>query len=153
MNGWFGGSVFPVALGVFAGANLTFQALVNSQLRAIIGSSLRASLVSYVGGTLCCIAIILARRESLNVFDRHFQPSNAIFWTGGLYGLLYLALTVWLLPRIASTQLFALIVAGQLLAALVFDQFGLFGNVARPIDLSRFAGVALLVFAVYLIRR
>jgi transporter family-2 protein len=141
------------ALAMFAGANLTFQALVNTQLRAVVGSPLRASLVSYVGGTLCCIAFILARHESLNVFDRGVGGSNALLWTGGLYGLLYLAIVVWLLPRMGATQLFALVVGGQLVAALILDQFGLFGSVVRPIEASKICGIVLLVVAVYLIRR
>ena len=79
--------------------------------------------------------------------------TNAIVWTGGLYGLIYLAITIWLLPRISATQVFAFIVAGQLLSALIFDQIGLFGAIGRPIDAPRLLGVALLVAAVILIRR
>jgi transporter family-2 protein len=140
-------------LGVFAGANLTFQALVNSQLRAVLGSPLKASLVSYIGGTLFCTAFLLVRRESLNLFGGREGNGNLLLWTGGLYGLIYLIITVWLLPRIPSTQLFAVIVAGQLLSALIFDQFGLFGAVVRPIDAYKVCGIGLLVIAVLLIRR
>lgn len=154
MNGWFGvGSLLFVALGLFAGANLTFQAVVNSQLRSILTSPLRASFVSYLGGTLCCIAFLLVRGESLNVFNVRVGYDRAIFWTGGLYGLVYLAITIWLVPRVPLTALFAIIVAGQLLAALVFDQFGIFGTAIRPIDASKLFGIVLLVAAVYLIRR
>ena len=75
-------------LGVFAGANLTFQALVNSQLRAVLGSPLKASLVSYIGGTLFCPAFLLVRRESLNLFGGREGNGNLLLWTGGLYGLI-----------------------------------------------------------------
>jgi transporter family-2 protein len=142
-----------LGLAMFAGANLTFQALVNAQLRGYLGSPLRAGLVSYIGGTLFCVAFLLIRRESLNVFDGRAPTGNAIIWTGGLYGLIYLVITVWLLPRIPATQVFAFIVAGQLLSALIFDQIGLFGAIGRSIDASKLLGVALLVVAVILIRR
>lgn len=146
-------TVAALALAMFAGANLTFQALVNTQLRASVGSPLRASLVSYIGGTICCVAFLLTRGESLNVFDHGVRGSKLIYWTGGLYGLVYLAIIVWLLPRMGSTQVFAFVVGGQLLAALILDQLGLFGAIVRPIDAYRVFGVALLVAAVFLIRR
>lgn len=154
MNVWVvPGSLLLVALGLFAGANLTFQAIVNAQLRSILASPLRASLVSYLGGTLCCVVLLIARRESLNVFDLRAMQTHAIYWTGGLYGLLYLAIVIWLVQRMPLGALFAIVVAGQLVAALVFDQIGAFGTPVRPIDISKIAGVILLIAAVYLIRR
>lgn len=142
-----------LTLGLFAGANLTFQALVNTQLRTVVGSPLRAGLVSYIGGTLFCTIFLLVRRESLNLFSGGEGAGNLLLWTGGLYGLIYLIIAVWLLPRIPSSEVFAFIVAGQLLSAMIFDQFGLFGAVVRPIDAYKVCGVGLLVVAVFLIRR
>ncbi len=142
-----------VALGLFAGANLTFQALVNAQLRAVLQSPLRAGLVSYVGGTLCCAMLLALRRESFNIFDGRAAGSGALLWTGGAYGLVYLLLAIWLIPRLGSGQVFVIIVAGQLLAALIFDQFGLFGVTPRPIDAYKILGVSFLIAAVFLIRR
>ena len=142
-----------VALGLFAGANLTFQALVNAQLRGVLQSPLRAGLVSYVGGTFCCMVLLAARRESFSLFDARAAGSNALFWTGGAYGLIYLLLAIWLIPRLGSGQVFVIIVAGQLLAAVIFDQFGLFGAAPRPIDASKILGVLFLIAAVILIRR
>lgn len=154
MNAWFGVSpLIFLALGLFAGANLTFQAIVNAQLRTVLLSPLRASFVSYLGGTLCCIVFLLARRESLDIFNVRAINNHAIYWTGGLYGLIYLAITIWLVPRVPLTAIFAVIVAGQLLAALAFDQIGIFGTAVRPIDASKIFGIVLLVAAVYFIRR
>lgn len=150
-----GSGAFPilVVLAMVAGASLTFQALVNAQLRGLLGSPLRASFVSYIVGTLACAVVLLVRRESFAVFDGRIASANALYWTGGVYGLAYLAITIWLLPRIPTTQLFSFIVAGQLLAALVFERIGLFGTVRGPIDASKLIGIAFMVLAVYLIRR
>jgi transporter family-2 protein len=153
MKGTGGMTLLLMALGIFAGANLAFQALISSQLRSLLVSPLRASLVSYVGGTLCCVAFLIARRESVNVFAGRAVESSPILWTAGLYGLIYLLIAIWLLPRMGSTQVFALVVAGQLLAAALFDAIGLFGVSVRPLDLSKVLGIAMLVAAVYLIRR
>ena len=71
------------SLGMFAGANLAFQAVVNTQLRTFVQTPLRSSLVSYLGGTLRCIVALLATRQSLNIAPAAFI-ANWWLWTGGL---------------------------------------------------------------------
>jgi transporter family-2 protein len=140
------------ALGVFAGANLAFQAVLLTKLRTFVGSPLRASFVSYLGGTLVCALALFATRQSLDVSAPAIR-ANWWLWTGGLYGLVYLAIAVWLIPRLGTATVVALVVAGQMLAALTFDHFGLFGIPPRPIDASKMIATVLLVAAVVLIRR
>ncbi|HEV2741427.1 MAG TPA: DMT family transporter [Candidatus Elarobacter sp.] len=144
--------VVLAALGTFAGANLAFQAVVNTQLRGFLVNPLRASFVSYIGGTLCCVILLLATRQSLNVVDPGMR-SNWLLWTGGLYGLVYLIIVVWLIPKLGSATVLALVVAGQMLASLAFDHTGLFGIVPRSIDVPKVIGAAFLVAGVVLIRR
>ncbi|HEY4442107.1 MAG TPA: DMT family transporter [Candidatus Elarobacter sp.] len=137
---------------MFAGANLALQAVINTQLRTFVDTPLRSSLVSYLGGTICCAAALLVTRQSLNVIS----PATAThwwLWTGGLYGLVYLVIVVWLTPRLGTAPVFALVVAGQMLAALAFDQAGWLGGPSRPIDAGKLAGVAALVFGVLMLRR
>lgn len=139
-------------LGIFAGANIAFQAVVNTQLRVYLGSPLRSSLTSYLVGLITCIVAVLATRQSLIIVDPAL-PSHWWLWTGGIYGVVYLVIVVWLIPRIGSAATFALVVAGQMIATLVFDQIGLFGIATRTIDPLKIVGVALLVVGVILIRR
>lgn len=139
-------------LGIFAGANLAFQAVVNTQLRAYLGSPLRSSLTSYLVGLVTCIVAVLVTRQSLNIVDPAL-PSRWWLWTGGIYGVIYLVIVVWLIPRIGSAATFALVVAGQMIATLVFDQIGLFGLAARMVDPLKILGAGLLVAGVILIRR
>ena len=140
------------ALGVFAGANLAFQAVVNTQLRAFVGTPLRSSLVSYLGGTICCLVMLALTRQSFNVMDPAIR-TNWWLWTGGAYGLIYLAVAIWLIPRLGAAPVFALVVTGQLLATLAFDHVGLFGMEPRTIDGAKVLGAAFLVLGVVLIRR
>ncbi len=140
------------ALGIFAGVNLAFQAVVNTQLRAFVDTPLRSSFVSYIGGTLCCAVLLLVTGQSLNVFHPAMK-AHWWLWTGGVYGLIYIAIAIALIPRLGSAPVLALIVAGQMLATLVFDHTGLFGMTVRPMDASKLAGAALLVLGVVLIRR
>jgi transporter family-2 protein len=49
--------------------------------------------------------------------------------------------------------MFALVVAGQLMASLALDNWGLLGYPVRPLSWERLLGTALLVAGVVLIRR
>ncbi|MDQ2764074.1 MAG: DMT family transporter [Pseudomonadota bacterium] len=140
------------ALGIFAGANLAFQAVVNTQLRAFVGTPLRASFVSYVGGTVCCLILLAVTRQSLSLAEPGMR-SHWWLWTGGVYGLAYIAIAIWLIPRLGSAPVFALVVAGQMVATLAFDHFGLFGIAGRPLDPAKVLGAAFLVAGVVLIRQ
>jgi bacterial/archaeal transporter family-2 protein len=75
-----------------------------------------------------------------------------LFGAGGFGLLLYLTLS-HTLPRLGAGAALTLIIAGQLLMGLLIDQFGWFGAVVRPIDLTRILAVLLLMAGAYLLVR
>jgi transporter family-2 protein len=73
-------------------------------------------------------------------------------WTGGFFGVVYIVTAIILLPKLGAATVIAFIVAGQMLASLVFDQLGLLGLAHHPVSLPRIAGAVLLIAGVVLIR-
>jgi bacterial/archaeal transporter family-2 protein len=73
-------------------------------------------------------------------------------WTGGIFGAIYIAISILLLPRLGAALVVALIVLGQMLGALAFDHFALLGVPENPVSLTRVVGAALLIAGVVLIR-
>jgi transporter family-2 protein len=59
---------------------------------------------------------------------------------------------VFLVTRLGAATLFSFAIAGQLLAALVLDRFGLLGLVARELTLGRVAGAALVLVGALMVR-
>jgi bacterial/archaeal transporter family-2 protein len=57
-----------------------------------------------------------------------------------------------MVPRLGAAATLALIVVGQMLASLAFDQFGLLGLPQQSASLTRLAGAAFLILGVALIR-
>ena len=80
------------------------------------------------------------------------QRSNWMSWTGGIFGAVYITISILLLPRLGAATVIALIVAGQMLASLAFDQFGFLGVPVHPLSVARAAGALFLVAGVVLIR-
>lgn len=140
------------ALAMAAGASFMVQAAVNTSLRLSLGSASWASFVSYLGGALLMLAVIIVTREAWPQPEA-VARSHWLAWSGGLWGAIYVVITVLLLPHLGAATLLALIVAGMMLASLAFDHFGLMGVPQQAMSLTRLLGVAFLVAGVALIRR
>jgi bacterial/archaeal transporter family-2 protein len=72
--------------------------------------------------------------------------------TGDCLGVVYIVLSILLLQRLGASAVVAFVVAGQMLGALAFDQFGLMGLERLPATPLRLAGALLLVGGVVLMR-
>jgi transporter family-2 protein len=144
--------LWPVLLGLGAGACLVVQATLSGSLRSALSSWAWAGLVSYVGGTVAMLAILAVRREPWPTTLAGATWPSAL-WTGGFFGALYLVLAIVLLPRLGAAALVACVVTGQMLASVAFDHFGWLGVPRHPVSASRAIGAVLLVGAVDLMRR
>lgn len=143
----------PALLFAFVvGALLPLQVGVNAQLREPLGHPLMAALANFVVGTVALALLLLALRVRWPGAAQLMAPPLYL-WCGGLLGALYIVSTVLLGPRLGAATLLALVVAGQMLASLVFDHYGLAGFEPHPVNPWRLLGVALLIGGVTLIVR
>jgi transporter family-2 protein len=62
---------------------------------------------------------------------------------GGLFGAVFVASIIIAVPRLGVVTTITLAVLGQLLAAAVVDNFGLFGNPQIKLGPERVVGIAL----------
>jgi transporter family-2 protein len=79
--------------------------------------------------------------------------SEWYLYIGGFLGVAILAAPIFLVPRIGTTSTLIAIVLGQLIIALVIDQFGLFASPKVEISLARGVGVFLVAIGAYLVGR
>ncbi len=143
---------FFIGLALLAGATLPTQAGINAQLQLHWARHpALASLVSFTVGTLALILYCVAARVPFPSFAG--STTQWWHWVGGLLGALFVTVVTFLAPRLGAATMVGLVVAGQMLASVGLDHFGLLGYAERPLSLMRLVGVALLVFGVILIRR
>lgn len=138
-------------LAVGAGASFVMQQAVNADLRVSLASPAWAGFVSYLGGTICMLALAVALRDALPSSGA-IAKSNWWAWSGGFFGAVYIAVSILLLPRLGAATVIALIVVGQMLGSLAFDHFGLFGLPQHPADAPRILGALLLIAGAVLVR-
>jgi transporter family-2 protein len=141
MSGW-------LALGFLAGMANALQGAVNAQLRAAVRDPLWATLLSFLVGTAALVLLIAVTRAPVPVH----LPARPVVWTGGLLGVLFVCAAIVLVPRIGAGTMIGLMVAGQMAAALLLDQFGLLGVPVHPTSPARALGAVLVVGGVLLLR-
>jgi transporter family-2 protein len=142
---------FAYAIGLAAGISFVFQQAVNASLRADIGSVWWAGFASYLGGTIIMLAGAVALRDQFPGWAV-IARSNAISWTGGVFGAIYITISILLVPRLGAATVIALLVAGQMLGSLTFDHFGLFGLPVHHVTAPRGIGAVLLLAGAVLVR-
>lgn len=145
-------SIIATVLAVLAGGSIVLQQTLNSNLRVTLNSTAWAGFTSYFVGLVCMAMLAVTTRDSI--------PAAGIAarapwwaWSGGLFGAIFIGLSILLVPRLGAATFIALLVAGQMLASVSFDHFGVLGLAQRSIDGPKLLGVAFLVAGVVLIRR
>ncbi len=137
---------------VGAGASVALQQVLNASLRMQLGSPWWAGFVSYFVGMVAMLAAALALPGPQLSLAGLSAGGAWVAWTGGLFGALFIATAILMVPRLGAATVLALIVVGQMLGALSFDHFGLFGVAQRSASVLRLAGAGCLVLGVVLIR-
>jgi transporter family-2 protein len=141
-----------MALGLGAGASIIVQQALVADLRSALNSALWAVFVSYLGGLLTMMALLAVSRQAWPTAAQ-VGASSWLSWAGGVFGVIYIAIAVAILPRLGAATTLALILTGQMLASVVIDHFGLFGVPRHPVDLGRLFGVLMLAGGVALVSR
>lgn len=133
------------------GAILPVQAAVNARLSKTVGSPVVAALISFLVGTAVLLLFILVKRQPMSWQGLRGAP--IWMFTGGLIGAFYVAIVTFITPTLGGALTFALVITGQLIAALLLDHFGWLGLPVQHITPGRVVGVILLLVGIILIRR
>ncbi|WP_448953463.1 DMT family transporter [Labrys neptuniae] len=127
-----------------AGAVVPFQAGANATLGRLMGHPLWATLVSLAVSIAIIPPVMAAFRVSAPALGTALKGPWWI-WTGGLAGVIYITAALLLAPRLGAANFMVAVIAGQMIASLAIDHFGLMGFAQKPVDPVRLCGVLLIV--------
>ena len=139
-------------LALVAGAMMPTQAATNNKMAVIVDSPLLSAFISFLVGTVALFVYVLVSGVPIaNLTSSKDAP--AIAWIGGLLGAFFVTAAVVLVPRLGVAMTFSLIIAGQMIATLIIDHFGLLGVPVKEVSVARLGGIVLIAAGVVLIRR
>lgn len=140
-----------LTLAFATGLMIPFQLAFNAQLGIAVKSPLTGAFFVFAVGLVASVLVILFSRAPLpNLAMVGKIPPTA--WIGGIIATLYIVAVVFLVPRIGVGMTAVLVVAGQLVGALILDHFGAFGAPQSPISLLKGIGLILIVSGAALIK-
>lgn len=141
----------PFALALLAGAVLPFQAAGNAAVGRALGHWLWGAFASLSVSSLVVIAALLILRVPAPDLGKAMQGPWWL-WIGGVLGAMYLAGAAALIPKLGAAGFLVLVVAGQIITAVLADHFGVMGLGGKPLNLARLAGVLLILCGVLLVQ-
>ena len=141
-----------IIMALVLGALLPIQAIINARLSRVVSSSIVTAFISFAVGTIALFFYLLLTRQ-FHLQAIPFRQSPWWIWIGGLLGTFYVAGIVVLVPRLGVALSFSLVIAGQMMIAMLFDHFGWLGVAVREISFGKIAGAILLIVGVFLIRK
>jgi len=133
------------------GAGVAVQSVMNARLRVLLEGPFWAAAGQFVVGLMFLLLVALLTRQSAPVTSG-IPRAPWWIWAGGLFGATFILVNIILTPKLGATLTLAMMIVGQLSAALVVDHYGLFGGTIVRISATRLAGVVLLLLGVSLIR-
>ncbi|EPJ46518.1 MAG: hypothetical protein OFPII_19930 [Osedax symbiont Rs1] len=140
-----------VFFAVIAGSMIPIQGALNARLGAAMVHPMQATLVSYIGGTIACVVVLLIAQASLPDYKR-LAGIDWYLYLGGFLGAVFVSGMLYLMPKIGIANMLAAAIFGQLVMSVAFDHFGLAG-ITIEINASRIFGIVLLLAGVYFLQR
>ncbi len=134
-----------VVIGLIGGMAIAMQA----PLAALIGKQLgifESVFIVHLGGLIAVAALLLFMGGGrLN----EWQSVPLYAWTAGVFGVIAVGSTAFMIPRIGVATAITLIIAGQLIVAALIDHFGLVGVTTKALTLERVAGLGLVLIGAW----
>lgn len=140
-----------VLLVLLAGASIAVQPVINATAAVQMGHPLWGALASALVTFLALALVITSLRIPLPSAES-LRGFPSWLYAGGLIGAFMLFIALLAAPRLGVATTAALIIAGQLAAALMIDQFGWLGMPQQSITGLRVVGAVCLLAGAILIR-
>ena len=139
-------------IAVLLGILFPLQASINAALGRHLASPLQASFISFAGGALLLLIVTAISPAGLPSLAA-VRGAGPLLCTGGLYGAIFVTMSVVLTPKIGTANFFAAVLLGQLCTAVIFDRLQLFGLPYRAVSWQRLLGIALCFLGLYFMSR
>lgn len=131
------------AWSLMAGVGIPLIGVLNSGIARSVGNPFAATAVMFAVAALVSFGLTLPLYGPPTIAQLGSAPPIS-YGAGLLIGFYVLSATI-IIPRFGAASFIAFILAAQVLTSAAIDQFGLFGMERRPIDITKLAGLVVIV--------
>lgn len=133
-----------------SGAVLPMQAAMNGQLARTLGGPIWAAAFTSLSVVAFLVILNFAGGRALPRMDG-LAAIPWWAWLSGLCGAIFLTGTTFAVSRLGAANLVALVITGQIIAAMLLDKFGLLGLTPQPLSTQRLLAAGLMAAGAVLI--
>lgn len=131
------------------GIGIPVMAALNGRLGTQLGSPWAAAFLLFaLGAVISGVVMAFAGMPQQGWFTA--QP---FYYAGAVLVAFYVLSITYSAPRIGVANAVFFVLVGQIVAAALIDQYGLFGAMKSPLNGMRFFGIALMLAGTYFARR
>ena len=141
--------IFLSGLGVVAGGMIALQSVLSSSLGQRVGNLGSIFLLTLINSVILAVLIIIFPGAS--TFQNAPGASEWYLYAAGILGIAILAITIFLVPKFGTTSTLVSIILGQLLLALIIDNYGILASPKIPINLIRVLGIVLVIIGAFFV--
>ena len=134
------GTRLAIVFALVAGLAGAAQAAISGALGRRVGSVQAAAFGTFIAATILVILAVALGRGGGIVAAIHQPPW---LWLTGVLGATIVLAITFAPPRIGTFATVGLLIAGQLIAGVLIDAYGLLGSPRLPVTLTRASGLIL----------
>jgi len=143
------GLIPVIIIATIGGIAITLQAQFMGLMDKNIGT-LESMFITYgTGGLLIGLAMLVHQGGNLSAWRN--VPWYAL--AAGVLGLIIIGTIGYSTPRLGLVTTLTILVASQFLVGALLDHFGILGADLRPLNLTRLAGIVVMLAGVWLVIR
>jgi len=139
------------SLTVFLGVVLTVHLAMNGKVGAVIGNPRVGNAMFWCIGAVTAVAIGLTGWQAGALSG--LRQVNPVLLTAGAMGASLVFGIAWLIPQIGAGPMTLMLLAGQILSAMVLSHFGWLGSPVQPVSAMNIIGAVVMVAGIYLATR
>jgi len=135
-----------ILIGLAGGVAVGLQSPMASMITQRLGLFESVFIVHIGGAVIALIPLLIYGGGKLSQW-------RSVPWYvlgAGVFGVVVIAAISFTIPRVGVAAAITTVVAGQILAGALIDQFGLLEAHLRPMDLTRTIGLVVVLFGVWL---
>jgi len=138
-----------VLVAILIGAMMPVQAALNAELTRFMKHPFLGAMISLTIGAIA-VLIFAIFKGGVSELKRIGEVPPHLF-LGGILGALFVASSLYFIPRMGATAMIAAFITGQLVGSVFIDHYGLLGLQASPVSMTRIIGLFLLFAGLFLV--